>query len=426
MPNAILIGAQWGDEGKGKIVDILASDAEYIVRTQGGNNAGHTIEYDGKKFVLHLIPSGILREDKKCIISCGVVVDPKALIEEIEGLKENGITVNSDNFVVSRNVHLILSYHRILDGVKEKKRGAGKIGTTGRGIGPCYVDKAARCGIRLSDLLDRDLFVTKVKQNVEAVNDLLVNLYQEEPLDVDAIIEEYLPMADYFEEYACDTVELIAEAMKADKEVLFEGAQGTLLDVDLGTYPFVTSSHTIAGGACVGAGVGPSKIDKVYGIIKAYTTRVGEGPFPTEYDAETDEMIRKKGNEFGATTGRNRRCGWFDAVIGKYAMRVNGIDSLVITKMDVLDDMEKIKVCTGYEYKGKVYDTFESNSDILAQMTPVYEEVDGWMCDTSGVRDYADLPQKAKDYINYLKDLLDANVEIVSVGPDREATLFVK
>lgn len=423
MPNSILIGVQWGDEGKGKIVDILAKEADYIVRSQGGNNAGHTVEINREQFILHLIPSGILRKGKKCIIGCGVVVDPKALVDEINHLKEKNIEVTSDNLYVSRNAHLILSYHRILDGLKEKRRGIGKIGTTGRGIGPAYVDKTARCGLRMSDLLQPELFIEKVKRNLNEANDLIENLYKDKPIDEEAFIQEYLTYGETLSQYTANTIALLHEAVKSNKNILFEGAQGTLLDVDLGTYPYVTSSHTIAGGACVGAGIGPTRIDSVIGVSKAYTTRVGSGPFPTEYPPELDEKIRDKGKEFGATTGRKRRCGWFDAVIGKYAVTVNGIDSLVVTKLDVLDELPILKICTAYKYQGKTHSEFESNADILCQMEPVYEELPGWQQDTSQVKKYEDLPQNARGYLERIAELLQVKIDMISVGADREAVI---
>jgi len=410
MSCTIVVGAQWGDEGKGKIIDILARDADIIVRYQGGNNAGHTVVVGEKEFILHLIPSGVLHEGKLCIIGNGVVVDPEALLKEIEMLREKGIKVDG-NLLISEAAHVIFPYHKVID----KRRGA-KIGTTGRGIGPCYVDKMARCGIRMVDLVNEGLLRRKLQANLEGP----------EEFDFEKIYREYLDYGRKMEKYFANVSLVLNKAISGKKEILFEGAQGTLLDIDHGTYPYVTSSSASAGGALTGTGVGPTKIDKVIGVVKAYTTRVGEGPLPTEFKKALMEKIRCKGKEFGATTGRPRRCGWFDAVIVKHAVVLNGLSEIAVTKLDVLDEMEKIKICTGYKYKGKTYKDFPADIDVLEQCTPVYEEHDGWIEDTGSVVEYKDLPKNAKTYLERLSKLLDVKIGIVSVGSKRTETIKVR
>ncbi|MFH1854675.1 MAG: adenylosuccinate synthase [Candidatus Omnitrophota bacterium] len=410
MSCTIVVGAQWGDEGKGKIIDILSSDADIIVRYQGGNNAGHTVVIGDKEFILHLIPSGILHKGKVCIIGNGVVIDPEALLKEISMLREKGIEVDG-NLLISETAHVIFPYHKIID----KKRGT-QIGTTGRGIGPCYVDKMARCGIRMADLVNKDLLKNKLKANLEGSAEF----------DFDEIYRTYLDYGKKTRKYLINASLVLNKAISKKKRILFEGAQGTLLDIDHGTYPYVTSSNATAGGALTGTGVGPTKIDKVIGVVKAYTTRVGEGPFPTEFKKDLMEKIRNKGREFGATTGRPRRCGWFDAVIVKHAVNVNGLSEIVVTKLDVLDEMEKIKICTAYEYKGKIYRDFPADLDILINCVPVYEEHKGWMRDTTAVRSFKELPKAAKVYLERMSMLLGVKIGMVSVGSKRKQAFQVR
>jgi len=404
MSCKVVIGAQWGDEGKGKIIDILSRDADIIVRYQGGNNAGHTVVIGDREFILHLIPSGILRKGKLCVIGNGVVVDPEALLKEIDMLKAKGIKIDG-NLLISESSHVILPYHKVID----KRRGA-HIGTTGRGIGPCYVDKMARCGIRMIDIVNKETLRRKLSANLE----------DSDEFNFGQIYKEYLEYGKKIKKYLVNVSSLLNKAIAKKKDILFEGAQGTLLDIDHGTYPYVTSSSATAGGACTGAGVGPTRIDKVIGVVKAYTTRIGEGPFPAEFKKGLMEKIRTKGKEFGATTGRPRRCGWFDAVIVKHAVTVNGMDEIVVTKLDVLDEMDKIKICTGYRYKGKVYKDFPADIDILEKCVPVYEVRDGWMKDTTSAAKYKDLPENAKKYLARLSKLLNVKIGMVSVGSKRE------
>ncbi|OGX35842.1 MAG: adenylosuccinate synthase, partial [Omnitrophica WOR_2 bacterium RIFCSPLOWO2_02_FULL_50_19] len=369
MANTVVVGAQWGDEGKGKIIDILSRDADYIVRYQGGNNAGHTVVIGNEEFILHLIPSGILHKGKICVIGNGVVVDPEALINEITSLRAKGIKVD-DNLKVSDQVHLIFPYHKEIDTLSERRK---KIGTTGRGIGPCYVDKVGRSGIRFADLLDDELFRKKLKENIEAKNETLQKLYNHPGFTFEEIYEKYAAYRSQIAKYACNSTKILNEAVKKRKKLLLEGAQGTLLDVDHGTYPYVTSSNATAGGACTGTGLGPSKINKVIGVVKAYTTRVGEGPFPTEFGPDLMDVIRKKGKEYGATTGRPRRCGWFDSLIVRHSALVNSLDAIVVTKLDVLDELKTIKIAVAYKYKGKIYKDFPANIEMLWDVEPVYE-----------------------------------------------------
>ncbi|MBU4590258.1 MAG: adenylosuccinate synthase [Candidatus Omnitrophica bacterium] len=410
MSCRVVVGAQWGDEGKGKIIDILAADADIIVRYQGGNNAGHTVVIGEDEFILHLIPSGILHKGKTCIIGNGVVLDPAALLEEIEMLRKKGIKVDG-NLLISEAAHIIFPYHKVMD----KRRGA-KIGTTGRGIGPCYVDKMARCGIRAIDLVNKDSLKKKLQANLEGSAEF----------DIEKIYEQYLGYGKKIQKYLANVPIVLGKAISKKKRILFEGAQGTLLDIDHGTYPYVTSSNATAGGALTGTGVGPTMIDKVIGVVKAYTTRVGEGPFPTQFKDDLMEKIRRKGKEFGATTGRPRRCGWFDAVIVRHSVIVNGLSEIAVTKLDVLDEMEKIKISTSYKYKGKTYRDFPADIDVLANCEPVYEEHDGWMQDTTAVKKYKDLPKNAKAYLKRLSELLDVKIGIVSVGSKRKQTFKLK
>jgi adenylosuccinate synthase len=423
MPNIVIIGAQWGDEGKGKVIDILAPKSDYVVRYQGGNNAGHTVVIGKDKFVLHLIPSGILHKGKVCVIGNGVVVDPKALLEEIEMLKAKGVKVEGRLFI-SHEAHIIFPYHRKLDELKEKAK--KKIGTTKKGIGPCYADKVARSGIRMIDLLNDRVFTDKLKANLAEKNPIFKKIYGVEGYAFGALYKEYKGYADRIKKYAADTTVMLNDAIAKNRSILFEGAQGTLLDVDHGTYPFVTSSNATAGGASTGTGVGPSNIDKAVGIVKAYTTRVGEGPFPTQFDECLLEQIRTKGGEFGATTGRPRRCGWFDAVVVKHSVRVNGLDEIVITKLDVLDDLKSLKICTAYKCRGKIYKDFPADMEVQANCEPVYESMPGWQSDTGNVTSFSKLPLNARKYLRRIEELVDTRISIVSVGCDREQTFAVK
>jgi adenylosuccinate synthase len=423
MSARVVVGAQWGDEGKGKIIDILSKDADYVARYQGGNNAGHTVVKKSGEFVLHLIPSGIFHPKVRCVIGNGVVVDPKALIEEIQMLQKKGVSVKGRLFI-SERAHLIFPYHRIYDRLREDKKGFIKIGTTGRGIGPSYGDKALRSGIRVVDLYDPALFAHKLEKSLLEKNEIFRKIYGVQPFDFKKIHAEYLSYAKKIKPFVCDTALLLNEAVRQKKSILFEGAQGTHLDVDHGTYPFVTSSYVTAGGAAVGTGVPPTALGKVVGVVKAYTTRVGEGPFPTEFGDELMNRIRQKGKEFGATTGRARRCGWFDAVLVKYSCMVNGIDEIAVTKLDVLDDLKTIQVCVGYRYRGKTYKTFPASLAVQQNARPVYENHPGWLCDTSGCKRFSDLPANAKKYLNRLSRLLSAPITILSVGSHENQTIF--
>ncbi|MCM8778682.1 MAG: adenylosuccinate synthase [Candidatus Omnitrophica bacterium] len=419
--NIVVVGAQWGDEGKGKIIDFLAKDSDIVVRYQGGNNAGHTVVIDKEEFVLHLVPSGILHRDKLCIIGNGVVIDPSALISEIEGLKKKKIYIDT-NLMLSEQAHVIFPYHRLLDELREKRR---KIGTTGRGIGPCYADKIARVGIRVVDLLEEEIFAQKLKLNLEEKNKILKNVYGCKGFSFEKIFTEYREYAKKIKKYVKNTTLILKEAVKKKKNILFEGAQGTLLDIDFGTYPYVTASNASVGGVCTGTGISPKDIHKIIGVAKAYTTRVGEGPFPTEFAVDLMEKFRLRGKEYGATTGRPRRCGWFDVVLVKYSVMVNGMDELAITKLDVLDEMPEIKICVGYEYKGKVYHHFPANLRILYEGRPIYEKHKGWLSDTSRITSFKDLPERAKGYLNRLSELLGVKVRLVSVGSERNQTFIL-
>jgi len=419
--NTILIGLQWGDEGKGKLIDILAQRNDLVVRYQGGNNAGHTVVIDGKTFIFHLIPSGVLHDKKICVIGNGVVVDPEAFLKELEQLKDNSIDYRGRVFI-SELAHIILPYHRVLDVLREGK--TQKIGTTGRGIGPCYIDKFSRCGIRAVDLLNKRIFSQKLKSNLLEKNEILKKIYNHEGFKFEQIYRQYSIFADKLTPFITNTVKLINKAVDNNKKILFEGAQGTFLDVDFGTYPFVTSSSSCVGGACTGTGVAPTKINNVVGVIKAYTTRVGEGPFPTEFKSKLMEEIRGKGNEFGATTGRPRRCGWFDAVMGNYSVTINGVNELAVMKLDVLDELKTIKVCVGYKYKGKIFKDFSADMEVLTQSKPVYQDYPGWLVDTTKALEYADLPAKAKAYLEAIEGLLKTKIAYISVGSKRNQTIF--
>ncbi|MDH4226647.1 MAG: adenylosuccinate synthase [Deltaproteobacteria bacterium] len=421
--NVVIIGAQWGDEGKGKIVDILSEKADVVVRYHGGNNAGHTVIVNGEKTILHLIPSGILHKGKKCVIANGVVVDPEVLLKEIDNLKAKG-RFNADDLLISKDAHVIMPYHKKLDAAKERLRGSSKIGTTGRGIGPAYEDKVSRCGIRVGDLLNESEFKAKLEANLKEKNQYFKTLLNESGFSTDDIFGAYVEFGRKLKPFIIDASVYINNRIREKKAVLFEGAQGTLLDVDFGTYPFVTSSNTIAGEAAVGSGIGPTLIDKVVGVAKAYATRVGEGPFPTELFEKDGDNLREQGGEYGSTTGRPRRCGWFDAVAVRYAARLNGLSGLIITKMDVLDNIAEIKICTGYKYKNTVLTEFPSEPHILKDCTPVYESFKGWMAPTHGVKDFARLPNLAKQYIKAIEKVTGVPVIIVSVGAERNSVIF--
>jgi adenylosuccinate synthase len=423
MANIVIVGVQWGDEGKGKIVDLLTQYADTVVRFQGGNNAGHTIVLGGEKFVLHLIPSGILYKNKKCIIGNGVVLDPAVLLEEIVEIKRRGYFKDDSQLMISEETHLILPYHRKIDVARER---IFKIGTTGRGIGPAYEDKVARCGIRVIDLMDEKIFREKLEQNLVQKNLYLVQILKEKSFDISEIYDEYLRFKSRLEKYVKQTSSILFEEIQKGKNVLFEGAQGALLDLDHGTYPYVTASNTVAGNACAGSGIGPTMIDSVIGVAKAYTTRVGEGPFPTELHDHLGDMIRERGGEYGATTGRPRRCGWFDAVVVNHSIRINGIKGMVITKLDVLNDFDKIKICIGYRLNGKVYHYVPSNLEMLKSSEPVYEELDGWKTEIKGARKFADLPPNARRYIRRLEELIDTKTMMISVGSERNETIEVR
>ncbi len=420
---SVLVGAQWGDEGKGKVIDILTEDVDYIVRYQGGNNAGHTVVIGDKQYVLHLIPSGILHDNKICVIGHGVVVDPKAVLDEVSLLTKQGIEVG-DRLKISDKAHVIFPYHRKIDEIRETKRKKGKIGTTKRGIGPCYSDKVARVGIRMGDLYDEEYFRERLEINLLEKNVIMKDLSGFDGYSVDEVFEEYNAYAEKLKKYVCDTTLLLNNALKEKKSILFEGAQGTFLDVDYGTYPYVTSSNSTAGGACTGAGIGPSRIDRVYGVVKAYTTRVGEGPFPTEFGTELMKEIRTKGGEFGATTGRARRCGWFDSVLVKNSVEINGMDKVIITKLDVLDELKTIKICTSYRYKGETYNSVPGKPRFLDICEPVYEEHPGWEADTSNITSYNDLPENARKYLDRIQELIGTEIMLVSVGKSRKQTLI--
>jgi|AP95_1055475.scaffolds.fasta_scaffold03004_4 adenylosuccinate synthase len=423
MPTKIVLGAQWGDEGKAKIVDYLTIDADYVVRFQGGANAGHTVKVGDDTFIFHVIPAGILHEEKICVVGNGVVLDPEVLLAEVDELAERGVSTEGRLFI-SHSAHLVMPYHKALDKAHEEDQGSASIGTTLRGIGPAYRDKVERvAGFRVMDLLGPGSLAEKLKSKIEAKNRLLTRIYGVEPLDEQEIIEQYAAYAERLRPYAADTSVLLNQALDEGRTVLFEGAQGTLLDIDHGTYPFVTSSNTTAGGACTGTGVGPTRIDEVIGVTKAYTTRVGNGPFPTELLDGDGDRIRELGHEYGATTGRPRRCGWFDATILRMAARINGLTSLALTRLDVLDTVEALKVCTAYRYGDEVLEEFPADPHVLGKCEPVYEELEGWCAPTTEARRLEDLPAKALAYVQRISALSGTPISLVSVGPGRESTI---
>lgn len=433
MGATVLVGTQWGDEGKGKITDLIARDYDYVVRCQGGNNAGHTVIANDKKLALHLMPSGVMYENSVPVIGNGVVVDPGVLVKEMAMLEGEGISCK--NLKISNDCHIIMPYHKVLDGADEKRLGKNKIGTTKRGIGPCYQDKAARRGIRMQDLLDEKILRLKLENTLERLNLILERVYNLQTFTVEEILEEYLPYATILSKYVTETAQLLNDALRSDKNILFEGAQGTMLDIDHGTYPYVTSSSCCAGGASTGAGVGPNRIDKVLGIMKAYVTRVGGGPFPTELkfaedggvgvDAEDGETLCSVGHEYGVTTGRKRRCGWFDAVVGRYAADIHGLTDIALTKLDVLSAFDTIKVCTAYKCNGKTYDYFPMQQSVLFHAEPFYVELPGWKgIDITGCTSYDDLPTNTKKYIEFLEEQVGVKMNIISTGPDRNQTII--
>ncbi|HAO12188.1 MAG TPA: adenylosuccinate synthase [Planktothrix sp. UBA8407] len=424
MANVVVIGAQWGDEGKGKITDLLSGSADVVVRYQGGVNAGHTVVVDNQTFKLHLIPSGILYPDTECIIGSGTVIDPKILIEELDQLES--LKISTKNLMISQTAHVTMPYHRLLDQASEEQRGSQKIGTTGRGIGPTYADKSERTGIRIIDLMETESLPEQLRWTISNKNVILEKLYNLPPLDPEAVIAEYLQYAERLRPHVVDASLKIYAAIQDRRNILFEGAQGTLLDLDHGTYPYVTSSNPVAGGACVGTGVGPTMIDRVIGVAKAYTTRVGEGPFPTEMVDGIGQILCDRGAEFGTTTGRQRRCGWFDAVIGRYAVRINGLDCLAITKLDVLDGLDEIKVCIAYDIDGERCEHFPSSARTFARCEPIYETLPGWKESTADCRKLENLPQAALDYLKFLAELMKVPIAIVSLGASRDQTIIVE
>jgi adenylosuccinate synthase len=425
MANVVVVGAQWGDEGKGKIVDILSEFADLVVRFQGGSNAGHTIVVDGQPLILHLIPSGILHPRARCVIGNGVVVDPRVLLDEKAQLEHRGIDVSPGRLYISEIAHVIMPYHLKLDVGREKLRGKGALGTTGRGIGPAYEDKVARRGIRLVDLLSPEVLRSKIQENLKEINHFLKERLGERPLTIKGIMEEYLEYGEKLAPYLTNTSVLLDREIKEGRHVLFEGAQGTFLDVDHGTYPYVTSSNTVSANACIGAGVGPGRISSVLGVVKAYTTRVGLGPFPTELKDRVGELLQERGREFGATTGRRRRCGWLDTVMIRDAVRLNGITEIAVTKLDIFQGLNTIKICTAYEYKGKRLEELPPSVEVLEKCVPVYEELKGWDEDTRGARTFDELPKNAQRYIRRFEELTETPVSIISVGAERNETIMI-
>jgi adenylosuccinate synthase len=425
MPNVVIIGTQWGDEGKGKVVDLLAEHADIVVRFQGGNNAGHTMVVQGKQFISHLVPSGIL-QGKTCYLGNGMVIDPGVLLEELDYLSEHGISVGPDQIRISEKAHVIMPYHKSLDHAREVKKGDNKIGTTGRGIGPCYEDKATRRGVRFIELINSTVFADRVKSILEEKNFYLENYLSAATLKADEIIEAYAAYADRLAPYVGNISVELHDSLSKGKQILFEGAQGTHLDIDHGTYPFVTSSNTLSGNACCGAGIGPKEIHQVIGIVKAYTTRVGRGPFPSELFDDIGDAIQTKGAEFGATTGRKRRCGWLDTVILNNAVRLNGLTGLAVTKLDILGGLDSLNICTAYEYQGKTLDYFPGDLQILADCKPIYETLPGWSEDLSSIRNYNDLPENTKNYLKRIEEIAETPVRIISIGPAREETIVLK
>ena len=423
MAAVVVMGSQWGDEGKGKIVDYLAQQANVVVRFQGGSNAGHTVVVGGEAYKLRLMPSGILYKGSLCVVGNGVAFDPMIMLEEMDALKKRGIDLSGIR--ISNRAHVVLPYHRIMDGVGDEARGKEKIGTTKRGIGPCYMDRDNRIGIRVCDLMDKDELAKRLKENMARKNKELQALYGHEPLDYDAVLAEYLGYAERLRPYVCDTIALLNEEIKAGSKILFEGAQATMLDIDYGTYPYVTASHPISGGVGVGAGVAPNRIDKVVGIVKAYCTRVGEGPFPTEQLNAIGEKIRTDGHEFGVVTGRPRRTGWLDACVVRYAGLLSGIDYMAVTRLDILDDFDEIKMCVAYKYKGEILNEIPASLKVLAKVEPVYETFAGWKTSIRKVRSYDDLPEKAKQYLTRMAEVTGIALGIVSVGPNRDETIVL-
>ncbi len=424
MSSVVVVGSQWGDEGKGKITDFLSENAEVIARYQGGNNAGHTIQFNGEKYKLHLIPSGIFYKEKICVIGNGMVVDPKALVEELAYVHAKGIT--TDNLRISNRAHVILPYHIRQDEVEEERKGANKIGTTRKGIGPAYMDKAARNGIRIADLLDREVFEEKLALNLKEKNRMFERFYETEGFEIEEILDEYYQYGQEIKQYVCDTSVVLNDALDEGRRVLFEGAQGVMLDIDQGTYPFVTSSNPVAGGVTIGSGVGPTKITHVVGVCKAYTSRVGDGPFPTELHDEIGDRIREVGREYGTTTGRPRRIGWFDSVVVRHARRVSGLTDLSLNSIDVLSGLDTVKICVAYKYNGKVIEEFPASLKVLSQCEPVYEELPGWPEDITGCRTLDELPENARHYVERVSQLTGIPLSTFSVGPDREQTNVVR
>ena len=424
MSNIVIVGTQWGDEGKGKIVDLLAEKADMVVRFQGGNNAGHTMVVDGQQFISHLVPSGII-QGKICLIGNGMVVDPEVLLEEIDYLAAKGIDLSPDKLLVSEKAHLIMPYHKMIDAAREQMKGDNKIGTTGRGIGPAYEDKATRRGLRFVDLTEPELFREKVEAIVREKNFYLEHFFKTETCDAEAVIDQTMALAQRLIPHITNVSVVMDDAVRAGRQLLFEGAQGTHLDIDHGTYPFVTSSSTVSGNACCGAGIGPRQIHGVLGIVKAYTTRVGAGPFPSELFDDIGNTIQKKGDEFGATTGRRRRCGWLDTVLLRNAVRLNGLTGMAITKLDVLGGLDELKICTQYRYKGRVIADFPASLNVLSACEPVYETLPGWSEDISGIRNEADLPENTRNYLARIAELTETPVQIISVGPGRNQTIVV-
>ena len=423
MSTVVVTGTQWGDEGKGKIVDYLAQQADTVVRFQGGSNAGHTVVVDGEAYKLRLMPSGILFKGSHCVVGNGVAFDPMVMLEEMDGLAERGIDLSGIR--ISNRAHVVLPYHRLMDGIGDEARGDNKIGTTKRGIGPCYMDRDNRIGIRVCDMMDEEEFTKRLKENLEIKNKELKLLYDHEPLSYDEILKEYMGYAERLRPYVCDTIALLNEEIKEGRKILFEGAQATMLDIDYGTYPYVTASHPISGGVGVGAGVAPNKIDKVVGIVKAYCTRVGEGPFPTEQLNAIGEKIREEGHEYGVVTGRPRRTGWLDACVVRYAGLISGIDYMAVTRLDILDNFEEIKMCVAYKYKGEILNEIPASLKVLAEVEPVYETFAGWNTDISKVRKYEDLPENAKKYLERMAEVTGIKLGIVSVGPNRDETIVM-
>jgi len=426
MSNVVVVGTQWGDEGKGKVVDLLSAQANKVVRFQGGNNAGHTLVVNGEKSIFHVIPSGILYKDTRCLIGNGVVVDPEVFLEEIQGLFDKGIAVNPKRIGISERAHLIMPYHKAIDIAREKAKGASKIGTTGRGIGPCYEDKVARVGIRAIDLTDLDILKEKIRANVKEKNFYLTNFFGSKPLEYEFITEKYLSIAHELSPFIVDVSMELDVAIRKGESILFEGAQGTQLDIDHGTYPYVTSSNPVAANACIGAGIGPKSLDSIVGIVKAYTTRVGTGPFVCELVDETGNYLQEKGQEFGATTGRPRRCGWLDMLVVRYAVRLNGLTHLAITKLDILAGLDPINLCIAYEYKGKRLENIPAQLSILEKCSPVYDVIDGWQEDISGAHTFEDLPHNAQAYVKKIEKLVGIPVSIISVGSERDETIVCK